>query len=102
MLYCSLKSLETLVKMGERIAVKPGSAFERTSSQKKQLALQTEKSTVGISMFHDLASADLTALSSSGSFSAGTQGETSPSALPLFHPPSDPTATYWIPMGSSG
>lgn len=41
--------------MGERIAVKPGSNFERTSSQKRQLALQTEKSTVGISMFHDLA-----------------------------------------------
>lgn len=38
--------------MGERIAVKPGSNFERTSSQKRQLALQTEKSTVGISMFH--------------------------------------------------
>ena len=44
--------------MGERIAVKPGSTFERSSSQKKQLALQTERSTVGISMFHALALSD--------------------------------------------
>lgn len=46
--------------MGERIAVKPGSTFERTSSQKRQLALQTEKSTVGVSILHDLAVADST------------------------------------------
>ena len=44
--------------MGERIAVKPGSHFERTSSQKQQLALVTEKSTVGISLFQDMASQD--------------------------------------------
>ncbi len=44
--------------MGERVAVKKGSLFERTNSQKKQLALQTENSTVGISLFQDLSSAD--------------------------------------------
>ena len=55
---CSLKSLETLVKMGERVAVKKGSLFERTNSQKKQLALQTENSTVGISLFQDMSSTD--------------------------------------------
>ncbi len=44
--------------MGERVAVKKGSMFERTNSQKKQLALQTENSTVGISLFQDLSSAD--------------------------------------------
>ena len=44
--------------MGERVAVKKGSMFERTKSQKKQLALQTENSTVGISLFQDLSSAD--------------------------------------------
>ena len=55
---CSLKSLETLVQMGERIAVKPGSVFERTKSQKRQLALQTENSTVGIKLFQALDSSD--------------------------------------------
>lgn len=40
------------------MAVKKGSMFERTKSQKKQLALQTENSTVGISLFQDLSSAD--------------------------------------------
>ena len=44
--------------MGERIAVKPGSSFERTSSQKRQLALQTENSTVGISLFEGMSSSD--------------------------------------------
>ena len=44
--------------MGERVAVKKGSLFERTNSQKKQLALQTENSTVGISLFQDLSSTD--------------------------------------------
>lgn len=44
--------------MGERVAVKRGSTFERTSSQKKQLALQTENSTVGISLFQGLTSTD--------------------------------------------
>ena len=44
--------------MGERIAVKPGSTFERTSSQKQQLALQTERSTVGISLFQDTAASE--------------------------------------------
>lgn len=48
--------------MGERIAVKPGSTFERTSSQKKQLALQTERSTVGISLFQDIAASDASLL----------------------------------------
>ena len=40
------------------MAVKKGSLFERTNSQKKKLALQTENSTVGISLFQDLSSAD--------------------------------------------
>jgi hypothetical protein len=44
--------------MGERVAVKKGSLFERTNSQKKQLALQTENSTVGISLFQDMSSTD--------------------------------------------
>ncbi len=63
---CSLKSLETLVKMGERVAVKPGSTFERTNSQKKQLALQTENSTVGISLFQGMSSSDSAMLGGDG------------------------------------
>ena len=78
--------------MGERIAAKPGSIFERTSSQKKQLALQTEKSTVGISMFQDLASADTAAMSSSCSLLAGVSGEASAHPPPPPPPPSDPNA----------
>lgn len=46
--------------MGERIAVKTGSLFERTTSQKRQLALQTEKSTVDVNVFQSLDSADST------------------------------------------
>ena len=57
-LCCSLKSLETLVQMGERIAVKPGSLFERTTSQKRQLALQTENSTVGVDLFQPVDASD--------------------------------------------
>ena len=53
--------------MGERIAVKPGSHFERTSSQKQQLALLTEKSTIGISLFQDVASQDSALLGASDS-----------------------------------
>lgn len=48
--------------MGERIAVKPGSVFERTRSQKRQLALQTENSTVGIKLFQALDSSDIAKL----------------------------------------
>ena len=48
--------------MGERIAVKPGSVFERTKSQKRQLALQTENSTVGINLFQALDSSDISRL----------------------------------------
>ena len=65
----SLKSLETLIKMGERVAVKPGSTFERTNSQKRQLALQTENSTVGISLFQGLSATDAAMLGASSSSS---------------------------------
>lgn len=53
--------------MGERVAVKPGSAFERTNSQKRQLALQTENSTVGISLFQGMTSSDSAMLGGDGS-----------------------------------
>lgn len=71
----SLKSLETLVKMGERVAVKPGSTFERTNSQKRQLALQTEHSTVGISLFQGLSATDAAMLGANSSSHSRSQSE---------------------------
>lgn len=86
-LCCSLKSLETLVQMGERIAVKPGSLFERTTSQKRQLALQTENSTVGVDLFQPVDTPDTARLgnahASTGSVSEEDLSSSAVAALTL-------------------